>query len=530
MDLIVFASFAASASFDRPQYICLTSIGTGQIPTQQHIDATLSNLSGIKGSAAGRRRLCMSEQWSVLGKHANTTAMLQQVDAFLALSIANDLPVSMSIDATQWWEKAEHLWNWWNASRPETFNPANVQNVEWTGWNASTATKISWRNWGSQFRITADPGFYVPPPNFASPAFRAAAAEAMLPLVERIAEWYQKLPANKKFLLAYVRSTQELWMGTNYFYYPHGNEIMKNPNASLDPQCGAHCGKQLGYAAICGMGKCGNGTINVTVPQLDETINAFCEFANAVLINAGIPRSRIMCHTGFGTNARDAGALVMNTPAAAVTSSGAPAWSMYIASRSIRTVGGFALNASLDAIDNTPWGAPEWMPFNLLANKGTAAQWDFAFNDILAFRNLRLLVLQNWNSLWLSKPVTTIGIAALSRAVGRSPSCLVDAATALLATKKSTGSCNTSCSYALRWTPGAGVEKQTVLASAVAATLPSGALASPSLLSADLPAGASSATLKLSGDPSLMVVRWQVVGRGCAGTQTAVGDAVTLTL
>ena len=230
---------------DRPQYLCLSGIGTGTVPTQRHIDATLANLSNVKGSADGKRRLCMATQWSVLGKGANTTRFLQEVDAFLALSVANDLPVSMSIDATQWWEEAEHLWNWWNASRPETYNPANVKNVEWTDWSADAATKISWRNWGSQFRITADPGFYVPPPNFASPAFRAAAAQAMMPLVERIADWYSALPNNKRYLLAYVRSTQELWTGTNYWYYKNGNTLINNA-ALMDPTCGPACGMQLG--------------------------------------------------------------------------------------------------------------------------------------------------------------------------------------------------------------------------------------------------------------------------------------------
>lgn len=43
------------------------------------------------------------------------------------------------------------------------------------------------------------------------------------------------------------------------------------------------------------------------------------------------------------------------------------------------------------------------MPFNLLSNKGTAAQWDFALRDILSFRNNRLIVLQvsfAWPSLY----------------------------------------------------------------------------------------------------------------------------------
>ena len=105
------------ASVDRPQYICLSGIGVGQLPTQAQISATLTNLSGVQRSSGGLRRLCLSEQWSVLGAGANTTKMAEQVDEFLALALANDLPVSISVDATQWWESAEHIWNWWNSSR-----------------------------------------------------------------------------------------------------------------------------------------------------------------------------------------------------------------------------------------------------------------------------------------------------------------------------------------------------------------------------------------------------------------------------
>ena len=45
----------------------------------------------------------------------------------------------------------------------------------------------------------------------------------MDPLVKRIGRWYAALPSDKKYLLAYVRSTQELWTGTNYWHYRDGN-------------------------------------------------------------------------------------------------------------------------------------------------------------------------------------------------------------------------------------------------------------------------------------------------------------------
>ena len=384
-----------AATIDRPQYICLNGIGVGQTPTAAQLQATLVNLSGVTRSADGRRRLCMSEQWSVLGKGANTTKMLQQLDDFLAMSLAHDLPISVSIDATQWWENAEHLWNWWNTSRPTTFNEDNRHNVEWTGWSPENATRISWRNWGSQFRITASPGFFAPPPNFASPAFRAAAAEAMLPLLRRIASWYRALPPEKKNLLAYVRSTQELWQGTNYYYYQDGNDRI-GKNASNDPTGGPSKGcAQLGYAASCATdGQCSG---NLSLSQLDAPIHSYCDFANQLLLGVGIPRSRVMCHTGFKTNPnpQTSPAPLMNTPAVSVTSSGAPAWSMYVGSTPVAVNGGWELEAALDAVDSTPWGAPEWMPFNLLGGKGSEQQWLSAFDDILSFRNNRLVVMQS---------------------------------------------------------------------------------------------------------------------------------------
>lgn len=191
----------------------------------------------------------------------------------------------------------------------------------------------------------------------------------MLPLVKEIAAWYADLPSNKKYLLAYVRSTQELWQGANYWYYPNGNALAKDKNTSHDPQLGPSGGMQLGYAAACiGGAQCSG---DITVAQIDKTINDYCTFSNALVTGAGIPRSRVMCHTGTRWNGATQqptpppppGAKpkpIFNTPAAAITTTGSPAWSMYIADNSDKgsmpthTLRG--LNESLDATDGTPWG------------------------------------------------------------------------------------------------------------------------------------------------------------------------------
>ena len=84
---------------------------------------------------------------------------------------------------------------------------------------------------------------------------------------------------------------QELWQGTNYWWYPGAND----PNGTLswppenDPTSGVAGSAQIGYASLCslGNGDCG-GTL--TTARLDAVISSFVEFAAGVLADAGIPR------------------------------------------------------------------------------------------------------------------------------------------------------------------------------------------------------------------------------------------------
>ena len=243
---LALAAAAAAADLDRPQYICVNK-GYGSPSgwvvdnpasfTQASIDEILTAFDGQRGSAY--RKLCVSfNLWTLF--NANFSTMLASLDALLALALANELPLSLSLDPTQWWDERPDLWNYWSKRSPG-YNPANVANVEWFGPSPDNATLISWRNWGSQFRMG------TPHPNFASAAFREAAAASVSPLAARIAEWYRALPAGKKWLLASVRATQELWIGTNYFYYAGGNALArKSPKG--DPAGGPGASAlQLGY-------------------------------------------------------------------------------------------------------------------------------------------------------------------------------------------------------------------------------------------------------------------------------------------
>ena len=73
-----------------------------------------------------------------------------------------ETPVLVQIDTEHWWEARPDLWNWWDPAKPG-FDPANRENVEWTGWSADDALKIAWRNWGRQIRV-------LPPPEPGQPA------------------------------------------------------------------------------------------------------------------------------------------------------------------------------------------------------------------------------------------------------------------------------------------------------------------------------------------------------------------------
>jgi hypothetical protein len=64
----------------------------------------LATLTLVARQGNERRRLCLGFGFATLanGAGANPEALLASLDRLLALSVTNDLPVSVSIDATQW--------------------------------------------------------------------------------------------------------------------------------------------------------------------------------------------------------------------------------------------------------------------------------------------------------------------------------------------------------------------------------------------------------------------------------------------
>ena len=79
----------------------------------------------------------------------------------------------------------------------------------------------------------------------------------------------------------------------------------------------------------------------------------------------------------------------------------------------------------------------------------------------------------------------------------------------------------------MEWRIGFGVESQRLVASAAPELLPSGVLATPTLLDIELRPGVSHATLNLDSS-QIDLIYWQVISIGCttasSGLQKAVGD------
>jgi hypothetical protein len=191
------------------------------------------------------------------------------------------------------------LWNWWDPAKPG-FNPANRENVEWTGWSPDDAVKIAWRNWGQQIRV-------LPPPNFASPRYTAACREEIRRLVPVVLGWHERLPADKKHLLVGLKLGHETSIGVSAYHYPGGNELLSQP-ATNDPAQGlknndvlARGVAQIGYAALKTSGLRTNGM--PTESELRDVARCYLEmlcreaaaWRNALSNTLSDPRCRYVC-------------------------------------------------------------------------------------------------------------------------------------------------------------------------------------------------------------------------------------------
>lgn len=151
--------------------------------------------------------------------------------AFLAASVITGIPVFLGIDGENWWDSSG-LWNWFDTTAPG-FDPANIENVEWTGWTPDTAIKISWRNWGRQIRVK-------PQQNIHAPKLMALYKQKLSSVIMILVSWYVELSSEQKILLAGIKVGWEASIGWNSYYYPDGNTFYDRwpTNSSHDPITG----------------------------------------------------------------------------------------------------------------------------------------------------------------------------------------------------------------------------------------------------------------------------------------------------
>ncbi len=257
------------------------------------------------------------------------TKLLPAMKQHLADADKYGVPIMIFLGVMPFNKVRPDLFNWWDQQAPDllgerivnidNYNPANVENVEWTGWDASTAVKIGWLNWGSQITLS-------PMPNLMSPTVQAAEKEAILKLMAPVKIWYDSLPANKKYLFAGIRSTDELAIGINNYFIKDGNQYVGKdedltPIVKLDPYDIPSRGAQvqtIGYNAVKTAGIKSSGVL--TIEDLNEVCRRHGEFLSKIYADLGFPREKIFA-SSFSKTAGEARTCVNDYSC--------PSWSFY---------------------------------------------------------------------------------------------------------------------------------------------------------------------------------------------------------
>ncbi|MEI8045589.1 MAG: hypothetical protein WCL11_29545, partial [Verrucomicrobiota bacterium] len=138
----------------------------------------------------------------------------------LARAESLGVPILVQVDTENWLPPS--LLNWYDNSLPG-YDPAKKTDVEWYGWDDSTAVKLAWRNWGSPMRVG-------PAPNFLSPNFQAYEKGIYDQFLPVVLEWYNNLPAAKKWLFVGWKCGWESTINDNYRFFADGNSYYGSSN------------------------------------------------------------------------------------------------------------------------------------------------------------------------------------------------------------------------------------------------------------------------------------------------------------
>lgn len=344
------------------------------------------------------------------------------VNRLLQVAQNRQTPIFLKLDGFVWWEYRPDLWNWWDpnltipvAAPPGVlawntnnsgYNPDNKNNVEWTGWDSNLAVKIGWRNWGSQIRVR-------PHPNLGSQRYINEKLHKLSIIIPVILNWYNTLPADQKYLLAGVELDNELTIGWQYYYYPNGNNLLTQ-NPANDPNIPADWSQldggyqQVGYATLSSYGIKTSGTITAT--DLNTAITRHYKTLSDHVVSLGYPRNKLFSH-GVGQPFSYSNMLIK---------SAAPGWSFYDYAYNPAAAPG--LTTALSLLDNTNWGAVEWLYMG--QNGQTVTAWQNAINSTINLDNNKMVTILNWEGVSNNQNALT----AVRNSVNQSPSCWLNPA------------------------------------------------------------------------------------------------------
>jgi hypothetical protein len=304
------------------------------------------------------------------GSRAEVALMRQD----LALAERLNVPILVQVDVDNWLPAS--LLNWYNPSAAG-YNPAKRADVEWYGWDASTAVKLSWRNWGA-------PGRVGPPPNYLSANYKAYEKQTYNEFLPVVVRWYHNLPANQKWIFVGWRCGWESSLNNNYRYFEDGNSYYgktSNPRWSLKYTA-------VGYNAAQTGGIQTNGVI--TTDTIAKIVGRHLDFLAQMACSAGIPRNKIFAHGTVYTN-------VQQNVDALVNSHANPGVSFYGDNRTPLNNNAAFMRAV--QIARTDYGANGYCygEFNLFtANYGTWSSW--LTNALLNDTNCIYQFLYNFDS------------------------------------------------------------------------------------------------------------------------------------
>ena len=378
-----------------PQYIIMQKTPTGGSANQTccfyYPQAPWSVTKGIAdeirakvGTDGGNNRK-LGVGFHITYLDTDSTTEEEVIRKILDLAVSENIPISISLDGYEWWQSRSDLWNWWDPSIPG-YDPGNVNNVEWTDWSPDSAIKISWRNWGSQMRVR-------PHPNLGSQAYINEKKKELERLVPIVAEWYESLAEDKKYLLAGLILDWELGIGVNFYYYPNGNSLL-NQDPANDPTYSFSNPEgliELVHAALKSYGIKASGEL--TKDDLDTALQKHAEQLTQTALEAGLPFEKIFVHGGSNFTNNDWGD---SSYESMVTNYGKPGWSFYHKAYNPARASG--LSEALDKIDNTPWAATEWLYIG--GNSGSLKeQWKQALENTLNYRSNKFLSIYNWEGI-----------------------------------------------------------------------------------------------------------------------------------